>query len=83
MAQNYHRRFDIVISEDNGISEKQLEGLSNPLSRPGRFSGLEPLVHAIDNWILNRVVGPVGELPVAATDAASEPHELRAIDFGA
>ena len=66
VAQNYHRRFDIVISEDNGISEKQLEGLSNPLSRPGRFSGLEPLVHAIDNWILDRVVGPVGELPVAA-----------------
>jgi phenylpropionate dioxygenase-like ring-hydroxylating dioxygenase large terminal subunit len=59
VVQSYHKRFDLVISEDNGISELQLEGLSNPFSRAGRFSGMEPLVHTIDNWILDRVVGPL------------------------
>src|SRR5262249_61879119 len=67
MVPNYHRRFDLVISEDNGIAETQLQGLANPLRRPGRFSTMEPLVHAIDNWILDRVVGP---LPAAQRTAA-------------
>src|SRR5713101_379343 len=62
VVPNYHKRFDLVISEDNGISEVQLQGLSNPFSRPGRFSSMEPLVHTIDNWILDRTVGP---LPLA------------------
>jgi choline monooxygenase len=67
IVQNYHRRFDLVISEDNGISELQLQGLSNPLSRAGRFSGMEPLVHTIDNWVLDRMLGP---LPVEQRAAA-------------
>jgi phenylpropionate dioxygenase-like ring-hydroxylating dioxygenase large terminal subunit len=67
VVQNYHKRFDLVISEDNGISEVQLQGLSNPFSRPGRFSSMEPLVHTIDNWILDRVVG---QLPMRQRTAA-------------
>jgi phenylpropionate dioxygenase-like ring-hydroxylating dioxygenase large terminal subunit len=67
IVPNYHKRFDLVISEDNGIAEVQLQGLSNPLSRPGRFSTMEPLVHIIDNWILDRVVGP---LPAVQRTAA-------------
>jgi choline monooxygenase len=67
IVPNYHKRFDLVISEDNGISEVQLRGLANPLSRPGRFSSMEPLVHTIDNWILDRTVGP---LPLAQRTAA-------------
>jgi choline monooxygenase len=67
VVPNYHKRFDLVISEDNGISEVQLRGLANPLSRPGRFSSMEPLVHTIDNWILDRTVGP---LPIAQRTAA-------------
>jgi choline monooxygenase len=58
IVPNYHKRFDLVISEDNEISERQLQGLSNPLTRPGRLSSREPLVHAIDNWVLDQVVGP-------------------------
>jgi phenylpropionate dioxygenase-like ring-hydroxylating dioxygenase large terminal subunit len=58
IVPNYHKRFDLVISEDNGISELQLQGLANPLSRQGRFSTREPLVHAIDNWVLDRILGP-------------------------
>jgi phenylpropionate dioxygenase-like ring-hydroxylating dioxygenase large terminal subunit len=67
VVQNYHKRFDLVISEDNGISEVQLQGLSNPFSRAGRFSSMEPLVHTIDNWILDRVVG---QLPMRQRTAA-------------
>ena len=56
---------------DNGkptaIAETQLQGLANPLSRPGRFSTMESLVHVIDNWILDKVVGP---LPAAQRTAA-------------
>jgi phenylpropionate dioxygenase-like ring-hydroxylating dioxygenase large terminal subunit len=58
IVPNYHKRFDLVISEDNGISELQLQGLLNPFSRPGRFSSMEPLVHTIDNWVLDRVLEP-------------------------
>ena len=39
----------------NGIAERQFAGLSSPLARPGRFSHREPLVHAIDNWILDQL----------------------------
>jgi len=67
IVPNYHKRFDVVISEDNGIAETQLQGLANPLSRPGRFSTMESLVHVIDNWILDKVVGP---LPAAQRTAA-------------
>jgi phenylpropionate dioxygenase-like ring-hydroxylating dioxygenase large terminal subunit len=58
IVPNYHKRFDLVIAEDNEISEWQLQGLANPLARPGRMSIREPLVHAIDNWVLDHVVGP-------------------------
>jgi phenylpropionate dioxygenase-like ring-hydroxylating dioxygenase large terminal subunit len=67
VVQSYHKRFDLVISEDNGISELQLQGLSNPFSRAGRFSSMEPLVHTIDNWILDRVIG---QLPMQQRTAA-------------
>ena len=57
VVQSYYKRYDLVISEDNGIAEKHYQGSVNPLSRPGRLSKQEPLVHTIDNWILDRVVG--------------------------
>lgn len=57
IVKNYHRRFELVMAEDNGIAELHLQGVLNPFARPGRFSSVEPLVHTIDNWILDRVVG--------------------------
>ena len=35
----------------------QQQGLESPLAKPGRFCKLERLVHDIDNWILDRVIG--------------------------
>jgi len=58
VVERYHRRFELVIGEDNAISERQLAGLNHPLARAGRLSRREPLVHTIDNWILDRVLDP-------------------------
>lgn len=57
LVQNYYRRLDISIAEDNEISDQQQIGLSSPFCLPGRFSHMEPLVHVIDNWVLDRVIG--------------------------
>ena len=56
-AQNYYKRWDITIEEDIVASERQQRGLDSPFAQPGRFSHREPLVHEIDNWILDRVLG--------------------------
>jgi choline monooxygenase len=53
---NYYKRWDITIEEDIVASERQQNGLSSPFCLPGRFSHREPLVHEIDNWILDRVL---------------------------
>ncbi|MBU0725321.1 MAG: aromatic ring-hydroxylating dioxygenase subunit alpha [Alphaproteobacteria bacterium] len=58
VVTRYYRRWDISIPEDNEISDLQQRGLSSPFYREGRFSHLEPLVHAIDNWVLDRVLDP-------------------------
>ena len=60
VAPRYFRRFATAIDEDNAIAERQFEGLSSPLARPGRFSEREPLVHVIDNWVLDRVLAAEG-----------------------
>jgi choline monooxygenase len=56
VAKNYYKRWDITIEEDIVASERQQRGLDSPFARPGRFSYREPLVHAIDNWILDRML---------------------------
>jgi hypothetical protein len=33
--------------------------VNSPYCQPGRFSYREPLVHTIDNWVLDRVLDPV------------------------
>ena len=57
IAQNYYKRWDMTTQEDLDISVVQQEGVSTPFSVPGRLSEHEPLVHAIDNWVLDHVLG--------------------------
>lgn len=57
LAANYFKRQDIVVREDNDISELQQRGLQSFHARPGRFSVKEKIVHALDNWVLDRVLG--------------------------
>ena len=56
VAPSYFKRFDRAIAEDNVIAEQQYEGLTSPLAQPGRFSEREPMVHVIDNWVLDHVL---------------------------
>jgi choline monooxygenase len=57
IAANYYKRWDMTTQEDIDISVIQQEGVSTAFSRPGRLSEHEPLVHAIDNWVLDHVFG--------------------------
>jgi phenylpropionate dioxygenase-like ring-hydroxylating dioxygenase large terminal subunit len=57
VVKNYYKRWDITIEEDNAISEMQQRGVSSPISSQGRFCFRESVVHQIDNWVLDRVLG--------------------------
>lgn len=56
IVERYYRRWDISIPEDNDISKLQQKGLGSPFARPGRLTHLEPLVHDLANWVLDRVL---------------------------
>jgi choline monooxygenase len=55
-AANYYKRWDVTIEEDIIASDRQQLGMAGPFVRPGRFSHREPLVHQIDNWVLDKVL---------------------------
>ena len=57
-AEIYYKRWDKALFEDSGISERQQSGFASSYCVPGRFSSHEPVVHALDNWVLDRTVGP-------------------------
>jgi choline monooxygenase len=57
VVQRYYKRWDKSLPEDNEISVLQQMGLESTFNRPGRLSLHEPVVHAIDQWVLDRVVG--------------------------
>ena len=61
LAANYYKRQDMVVKEDNDIAAIQQQGLRSPLTTPGRFATKEKIVHALDNWVLDRVLGTTGE----------------------
>jgi choline monooxygenase len=56
LANNYFTRWDITIEEDIIASERQQKGVDTDYAKPGRFSYREPLVHEIDNWVLDQVL---------------------------
>ena len=56
LAANYYKRWDITIEEDIIASDRQQKGVASPYCLPGRFSHREPLVHTIDNWVLDQVL---------------------------
>ena len=57
-AEIYYKRWDKALLEDGQISERQQRGFASSYCVPGRFSSHEPVVHALDNWVLDRTVGP-------------------------
>jgi choline monooxygenase len=56
-VQKYYRRWDRSLPEDNAIAEMQQAGLECSLNQPGRLSLQEPVVHAMDQWVLDKLLG--------------------------
>lgn len=66
VVQRYYKRWDKSLPEDNWISERQQSGLMSTMTRPGRYSAHEPIVHAIANWVLDHALdAPRGKRPAA------------------
>ena len=55
-VDKYYRRWDKSLPEDNAITEEQHAGLRSAFARPGPLCWREPVVHALDNWVLDRVL---------------------------
>lgn len=55
-AHYYYQRIDTIVPEDNEAVERQQEGLCLPVGLSGKFTHMETLCHAFDNWILDQVV---------------------------
>jgi Rieske 2Fe-2S family protein len=56
VAARYYHRWNQVVEEDDWITEFQHKGL--PGSPPGCYTPHEAVVHRVDNWVLDKVVGP-------------------------
>ena len=55
-APYYYKRVDTIVPEDNAAVERQQEGLCLPVGLSGKFTHMETLCHAFDNWVLDRMV---------------------------
>lgn len=55
-ADYYYRRVDTIVPEDNEAVERQQEGLCLPVGLSGKFTHMETLCHAFDNWVLDQMV---------------------------
>lgn len=55
-AEYYYRRADAICPEDNEAVERQQQGLCLPVGLSGKFTHLETLCHAFDNWVLDQMV---------------------------
>lgn len=53
---SYYDRWDRATPEDNDICEAQQRGLAFTARPPGRLAPSEFNVHALDNWVLDRVL---------------------------
>jgi len=56
LAQRYYHRQDIILPEDNVAVEMQQRGLHARVTASSRFTPMETLCHAFDNWLLDQVL---------------------------
>ena len=56
IAQAYYARMDAILPEDNLAVEMQQKGLRVPVQAASKFTHMETLCHAFDNWILDQVL---------------------------
>ena len=57
LAARYYHRMDSILPEDNVAVEEQQRGLHVPVYAASKFTHMETLCHAFDNWIVDRVLG--------------------------
>jgi phenylpropionate dioxygenase-like ring-hydroxylating dioxygenase large terminal subunit len=55
VAEQYYRRWDIVMKEDLAVCEMSQRGLRSRFFPRGRYAPLEPFVHRFHNYVLDRV----------------------------
>jgi phenylpropionate dioxygenase-like ring-hydroxylating dioxygenase large terminal subunit len=56
LAAGYYERLDAILPEDNDAVEQQQQGLRSPVNAASRYTHMETLCHAFDNWVLDRVL---------------------------
>ncbi len=56
VADAYYERFDVAISEDIPMLERQHRGMRSPFAGQGRFSHLEPNVARFAGWYADRLL---------------------------
>jgi phenylpropionate dioxygenase-like ring-hydroxylating dioxygenase large terminal subunit len=56
LAEGYYRRLDVILPEDNDAVEQQQRGLRSPVNAASRYTHMETLCHAFDNWVLDQVL---------------------------
>ena len=57
IAARYHKRWDLVVDEDNDITELHQKGIESPYAKAGRLSFHEEVVNAMNIWVLDKVAG--------------------------
>ena len=56
IAPAYYERMDAILPEDNEAVEYQQKGLQSPVQAATKFTHMETLCHAFDNWIVEQVI---------------------------
>ena len=57
LSARYSHRMDSILPEDNVAVAGQQKGLRVPVNAASKFTHMETLCHAFDNWVLDRVLG--------------------------
>ena len=55
IAERYYERMDAILPEDNVAVEMQQSGFRTPVQAASKFTHMETLCHAFDNWIVDQV----------------------------
>lgn len=56
IAARYYARVDTILPEDNEAVSWQQQGLRAPVNAASKFTHMETLCHAFDNWVLDQVL---------------------------
>lgn len=71
VVQGYYKRVDLVIPEDVLVTDTQQIGLTSAFTRPSRLGHLETMMHAFDQWLMDKVI----DEPKKATPQPAKPAQ--------